>query len=134
MSNAIVQVGPSVKLDSGKQLVHAVLGGTLGKEEITLIKAWADGLKDTIKSTAAGANGSVCVLIDIREMETYNDPMIITVLTDLMKSDNSYVYRTATFGGTILHEMIEQVIRTMADRTNLKNFKTEDEAMQWLTQ
>lgn len=132
MSNVIVQVGPSDKLANGKALLHATIGGSMGTEEIEVVRAWTNGLKDTIRNLAHEALQSVCVLIDIRKMETYSDPAIISMITELMKDDSPFVYRTATFGGTVLHEMIEGVIRTLSGRTNLQNFKTEAEAREWL--
>lgn len=134
MSNALVQVGPSEKLSSGMQLLHAILGGTLGHEELDLVRGWAKGIAESVQQLANSEKNSVCVIIDIRDMQTYSDPDVITIITKLMKEDSPYVYRTATFGGTALHEMIEGVIRTMSGRNNLKNFKTEAEAREWVNQ
>ena len=134
MSNAIVQVGPSEKTDSGRVIVHAALGGTLGPEDIQLLKSWGEGLNATVKKFADEQKSPVAVLIDISSFEMYTNPDVITLLWHLMKEDNAYIYRTATFGGTVVHEMIEQVIRSLAGRTNLKNFKSEAEARTWLTQ
>lgn len=132
MSNALVQVGPAEKLDSGKQLLRGTLGGTLGVEEYGVIQAWAEGIHESIRDLAGTAEKSVCVLLDIRSMKTYTEPRIITILTDLMKEDNPFIYKTATFGGTPLHVMIENVIGSMANRQNLRNFDTEDQALAWL--
>jgi hypothetical protein len=49
-----------------------------------------------------------------------------------MKKDSIYVYRTATFGGKDTHEMVEQIIQGLSNRNNLKNFNTENEALEWL--
>lgn len=132
MSNVTVQVGPSEKFGNGKILLHAVLGGTLKSEDIPLIKDWADSVRTSIKSLSEERIASICVIIDIRGMETYSDPSVITIITDLMKSDGDFIYKTATFGGTPLHEMIESVIKTMSGRANLRNFRTEAEALKWL--
>lgn len=132
MSNVIVQVGPSEKMENGRELLHATIGGTMGAEEIKVVKSWVSGVRDSVKLLSAGAEASVCIIIDIKQMETYSDPAIISMVTELMKEDSTYVYKTATFGGTALHEMIEGVIRTLSGRTNLQNFKTEAEAMEWL--
>ncbi|MDE1940935.1 MAG: hypothetical protein KGI66_02335 [Patescibacteria group bacterium] len=136
MSNVVVQVGPIEDLDAGKaggrKLLRAVIGGTLGNSDVPVLSAWAEGLNSSVNSVAGGKKQSVCVLIDIRRMETYSDPQVITILAELMKKDDPFVYKTATYGGTALHQMIEGVIRGMAGRSNLMNFPTESEALRWL--
>jgi hypothetical protein len=134
MSNALVQISPVEQTTSGDPLVRATLGGSLGGEDLTLLKSWADGLHGAIKEAGTAKNNGKCVrvLIDLSSFETYTDPQVLTVLADLMKQDDKYVYRTATWGGNALHVMIENVIRTLAGRDNLKNFKLQEEAMKWL--
>jgi len=134
MSNAVVQVGPVEKLKNGKTLIHASLGGSFGKNEVSLLSEWARSLKEAVKEGSAHQPDSVAALVDIRNLETYSDPQIITILTKLLKDDSPYVYKTATYGGNALHEMIQGVIRSLTERQNIKNFKTEAEAVDWLTQ
>ncbi len=132
MSNAIVQVGPSEEIAPGKRVIRALLGGRFSAEEIPLLEAWADGLHKSIETEAAGKSRSVCVLMDISGMDTYDDPKVIDILADLMKKDNPYIRKTATWGGNDILEMVEQVVRSMAGRDNIMNFKTEKEALKWL--
>jgi hypothetical protein len=134
MSNTIVQIAPIEATSSGQPLVRATLGGSLTGDDLPLLKSWADGLHGAIKEAGSTKNNGKCVrvIIDLSAFETYTDPQVLTVLADLMKHDDAYVYRTATWGGTTLHVMIENIIRTLAGRTNLRNFKTEAEAMKWL--
>jgi hypothetical protein len=134
MSNAIVQVGPIEKSKTGKSTVRATLGGSFSSDDVGLIKGWAEGLSSAIKDEAKGKNKSVSILINITSLETYGDPAIITILSELMKGDDPFVYKTATYGGKPLHEMIQDVIESMAGRNNLKNFKTENEALAWLAE
>ncbi len=132
MSNTIVQVGPTEVIAPGKSVLRAKVGGTMGSSDIKLISAWAEGLNAAITKLHTETGSPVGVLIDLRTMETYTDPEIISILVKLMKDDNAHVYRTATFGGNVIHEMTERIISSLAGRTNLKNFKTEEEAIEWL--
>ena len=132
MSNAIVQVGPSVELSPGHTLIRAVLGGTIGSEDMPLLNAWADGVYAAVKSASKEGDRAACVLLDLSTFETYTDPGMITFFAELMKKDAPYVHRTATFGGNMFDEMAVEVIEGMAHRNNLRNFKTEAEAMAWL--
>lgn len=132
MSAPVLHAGPVEKPDSGHPLVRAAIGGSFGSDEVMTVKSWADNLHKLIADSSGGAKDSVDVLIDISALETYSDPELILILTNLMKNDNPFVHRTATWGGTPLHEMIERVIRGLTGRNNLKNFKTEKEAREWL--
>jgi hypothetical protein len=134
MSNAIVQLSPAENIDHDRKLIRTLLAGTLGAEDMKLLGAWAEGLGESIKQSCGGKAQSVCVLVDIHEFERYTDAGVLTILADLMKKDNPYVYRTATFGGNTADEMIEHIIKSMANRQNLKNFKTEEEALKWLAE
>jgi len=132
MSNAIVQVGPIETIPPDIHIVRAKLGGTMTNEDTKLVSAWAEGLRAEVARLHAETGKIVSILIDLREMGTYTDPETINILVKLMKDDDAHVHKTATFGGNVLHEMTERIISSMAGRTNLKNFKTEEEALSWL--
>jgi hypothetical protein len=115
-------------------LVRATLGGTLGADSLDILKAWARQLNAAIQTANESVGGTpVCVLVDISTFEIYTDPQVLTVLAELMKKDNPFVRKTATFGGRIDQEMIENIIKGFAGRTNLRNFTTEAEAIAWLS-
>jgi hypothetical protein len=131
MSNAVVQLGPIVKLKGDKTLIHGTLSGSFGKDDVSLFTEWAHGFHKAVKDAAANARGTVSAIVDITKLETYTDPKIITVLTKLVKDDMPFMHRTATFGGNALHELIQGVIRSLTSRQNIRNFKTEKEALEW---
>jgi hypothetical protein len=123
------------KKEEKTMLIGATLGGTLSTENIDNLKTWARQLNAAIETTSKNADGkSVCTIIDISDFKNYTDPQVLTVLAQLMKMDNKFVYRTATFGGRMTQVMIENIIKTFAGRTNLRNFQTRDEAMAWLSE
>lgn len=132
--NASVQISKPELLPSGKKLIRAGLAGSFTKADAKLLSAWATSLNEEVVTVSDGKDASVVILTDIHELGTYDDPKLISILIDLMKNDSPYVYRAATFGGTHLHIMIENVITTMSGRSNLKNFKTEDEALKWIAE
>ncbi len=132
MSNATVQIGKSEEIAPNKKVIKASLGGTFTAEDTTLLSEWAKGLNSSIKELSKDNGHSVCILIDISNLETYTSPEIVTLLADLMKKDNPYVYKTATFGGNYTHEMTQGVISGLSNRDNIKNFKNESEALEWL--
>lgn len=126
----------SVELQSTPEpkegLVHAVIGGTFGTVELSALKTWTEKLRTDVGSVFRGTGKPVKVLIDIRGLQTYTDPSALTILAELMKKDNPFVYKTASFGGTAGHEIAQDVIKIFAGRSNLRNFKSEEEARAWL--
>lgn len=132
MSNVIVQVGP-LEHGSTAPLVKAVLGGLIEKSDVELISAWAEGLVKAVREAAEGGR-SVDVLIDISKLETYTDARVVTILSDSIKDNTGKIRRIATWGGNSLHEMAEQVIESLAGRYDIRNFKTEAEALAWLAE
>lgn len=132
MSNAIVQIGKSEEISPNKKIIRASLGGTFTAEDTALLSEWARGLNESVQELSKNSDHSVCVLIDITKLETYTSPEIVTMLAELMKKDNPYIYKTATFGGNYTHEMTQGVISGLSNRDNMKNFKNEAEAIEWL--
>jgi hypothetical protein len=140
MSKSFLKVDPATEIsikklggDEKSMLVRATLGGTLGNESMDTLKTWARQLNAAIQTASESIDKKrVCVMIDISTFELYTDPQVLTVLAELMKMDNPFVKKTATFGGRSDQEMIENVIKGFAGRSNLSNFKTEAEAMEWL--
>jgi hypothetical protein len=113
-------------------VVKASIGGTITTSDIPELKIWAERVNAAITATHATSEKKVDVIIDISMFETYTDPDTIMVLVELMRKDNPFVRKTATIGGKIEQEMIEQIIKGLANRRNLKNFKTEPEALAWI--
>ena len=134
MSNTLVQISPIDKTAKGDPLIRAALGGSLTGDDLQLLRSWAEGMHSAIKEAGTLKNAGKCVrvVIDLSTFETYTDPRVLTVLSDLMRDDDKYVYRTATWGGNSIHVMIENIITGMAGRSNLRNFKTDAEAIKWL--
>lgn len=113
-------------------LVRLAIGGKFEKEDLEKLKTWSEEVSRTIADTHAKTGKLVPVLIDIVALKGYSDPKALLILADLMKKDAGHVSKTATFGGSSLLEMAQDVIQAFAQRDNLKNFKTETEALTWL--
>jgi hypothetical protein len=141
MSKSFLKVSPATEISIWKNgthekslLVRAMLGGTFGTDSIETLKTWAHQLGAAIQTASESVDKKpVCVLIDISTFELYTDPQVVNVLVDLMKTNNPFVHKTATFGGRADQEMIESIIKGFAGRENLRNFKTETEALAWLS-
>ena len=108
------------------------IGGMFTSADLPALYVWASRVARAIAKVHTETNTKAKDLIDIQKLEGYKDPEVLTILAMLMKTDNPHVYKTASFGGSLGNEMAEELIKMMAGRDNLKNFKTEVEARAWL--
>lgn len=115
-------------------LILLTIGGMFGTENIPELQKWSEDVQKNILKTNIDFKEKVKVLIDIKDLKGYTDPEVLLILGKLMRLDSPYVARTASFGGSYPQEMAQEVIKAVAERDNLKNFKTEKEARSWLSE
>ena len=113
-------------------LVRLAIGGLFEKDDLEKLRAWSTDVKRVVVETYQKTKHPINIIIDITRLKGYRDPEALLVLADLMKKDRTFVARTATFGGSFTMELAQDVVKAFALRDNLKNFKTETEALEWL--
>lgn len=111
-------------------IVHLTIAGHLNTDALPDLLEWIQKVKETIKNLHA-KKGPVLCLVDITGMKTYHAD-ILTNFATLMKDNEPYILRTATFGGNVAITMAEDVIIALSGRNNLKAFHTKEEALAWL--
>ncbi|MFC1630301.1 STAS/SEC14 domain-containing protein [Patescibacteria group bacterium] len=71
-------------------------------------------------------------VIDITHLKKYNSEAFL-VLTDLMKFNEKYVSKSATFGGDEFIIAAQDALLALSGRNNMKYFKTNEEALEWIS-
>ncbi|MFA6536238.1 MAG: hypothetical protein WC250_02235 [Candidatus Paceibacterota bacterium] len=132
MNKVTLTVEEAKPLTPEREVVKATASGLLGLSDLPALQAWGQELNEQARKHSCPTNRPIAILLDIQELEGYNSPEILSALVELMKADKPFVYKTATYGGTKTHELIQQILEEMAERDNLKNFPTETEAIAWL--
>ena len=132
MKEVILKVEEATPLTKDREMVRASAAGLLGLGDVPALKTWGQELNQQIQKYSRPDSRPVAILLNIENLEGYDSPEILSALVDLMKADKPYVYKTATYGGTKTHELIQQVLEHMTERDNLRNFPTETEAIAWL--
>jgi hypothetical protein len=123
---------PKLEVSVGAQdIVHITIGGELSADKVPLFKEWTPKVNETIKNLSQKKGDKVLCLVDIASLTQY-DPQILVELATLMKSNEPYVLRSATFGGSTYMVMAEDIVIALSGRKNLKAFKTKEEALDWL--
>ena len=114
--------------------MRASLAGTFEGEDIEALITWTGKLRGEIEKLAGNQPKSVCMLIDLSGLGSYTDNSLLKVLADCIRRDEPLIYRTATWGGSVIHEMAEQIIKVLAGNHELMNFKAEADALRWLSE
>lgn len=112
-------------------IAHLTIGGDLSADATDKLNAWMNDVKKVIKDLYDKKSEQVLCLVDITDLKTYH-PDILMTLAGLMKENEPYVLRTATFGGSKSIVMAEDVVIALSGRNNLKAFDSKDEAVSWL--
>jgi len=111
-------------------ILHLKLGDLTSKE-LADLRAWADKVRRMIVTLYNKTGKEVLTLVDITDIKKY-DAEAYSILTELMQDNKQYTLKTATFGGNDYIIAAQDILLALSGRTNMKNFKTKEEAINWL--
>ncbi|MBI2640168.1 MAG: STAS/SEC14 domain-containing protein [Candidatus Sungbacteria bacterium] len=122
---------PEFTVEAGKDgIIHLALKGHIGSEHLTGLSVWAEEVKRVVRREHEKGE-KVLVVTDISKLENYH-PEALSTLAELLKANEPYIERSATFGGSQFIIIAQDIIRALSGRTNFRGFQTEAEALQWL--
>jgi len=111
-------------------ILHLKLGDLTSKE-LADLRTWADKVRKMIVVLYNKTGKEVLTLVDITDIKKY-DAEAYSILTELMQNNKQYTLKTATFGGNDYIIAAQDILLALSGRTNMKNFKTKEEAINWL--
>jgi len=114
-----------------QDIVHLEIGGEINASDISKLNEWAQDVRETIKNQYNKKEEKVLCLVDISKLTKY-DGQVLTQLASLMKDNEPYVLKTATFGGNSYMIMAEDIVAALSGRKNLKGFNKKEDALNWL--
>ncbi len=112
-------------------IVHVTIGGDINAGRMSKFAEWISKVKETIKKEYEKENKQILCLVDITLLKEYH-PQVLVDLATMMKDNEPYVLRTATFGGNSYMTMAEDIVIALSGRKNLRAFNSRDEAITWL--
>ena len=113
-------------------IVYLKLGDVNTPERLNALRDWVEKVKQTAIDVYERTGDKILILIDISDLKRYKS-RAFSILTDLMQSNQPYVLRSATFGGSPYILVAQEVLLALSGRYNLKAFRTKEEALTWLT-
>ena len=105
--------------------------GDLTSRDFTILRIWTDKVRRTIITLYNKTDKKIRTLVDITDIKKY-DAEAYSILTELMQNNKQYTLKTATFGGNDYIIAAQDILLALSGRTNMKNFKTKEEAINWL--
>lgn len=111
-------------------IIHLKLGDLISKD-FTVLRIWTNKVKRTVITLYNKTDKKVRTLVDITDIKKY-DAEAYLILSKLMQDNEQYTSKTATFGGDEYIIAAQDILLALSGRNNLKNFKTKEEAINWL--
>jgi len=111
-------------------IIHLRLGD-LTSDKLDELKKWADKVEKTILDVFNRSGKKVRTIIDVTDLKKYDSEAFL-ILADLMKANERYTLKTATFGGSEYILAAQDALLALSGRTNFRAFSTKEEALDWL--
>lgn len=112
-------------------ILHLQLGNPTA-DKLDDLKKWTDEVRKTVLDLYNRTGKKVRTIIDISRVKKYDSEALL-ILSELMKSNEQYAFKTATFGANEYILTAQDALLAMTGRTNFKAFNTQEEALSWLT-
>jgi hypothetical protein len=112
-------------------ILHLKMGDLDSPDKLYDLESWAKKVKNTVIKLYKKTGKKILAVIDISELKKYSTESF-SILTDLMKSNQQYVSKSATFGGDKYVIVAQDILLALSGRDNFKAFETEKEALDWL--
>lgn len=113
-------------------IIHLTLGNIDTPDKLYDLKNWAKKVKIVVQDVYKKTGNKVLAIIDISNLKKYDSESLL-ILAELMKGNESYVAKSATFGGDKFIVAGQDILLALSGRYNLKAFETKEEAISWLT-
>ena len=113
-------------------ILHLKLGNVDSPDKLNHLRNWAQEVKKIVVDVYKKTGKQILAIIDITELEEYDSEAFL-ILTDIMKANESFVLKTASFGGNPDILLAQDTLLALSGRKSFRAFKTKEEALAWLT-
>ncbi len=131
MQHEIDQLDLDAKLGNDG-IIYIKASGKITNLHLEQFSHWADSVKSLIATRAAAGVDPILVLADIGGI-THYERKPVTILRELLDHDKQFPVRTAMVGASKFASILIDSLIAILMRKNFRQFRTQDEAMLWLT-
>lgn len=112
-------------------VIYLVAGGRLTNEHVDEFTAWCERVKSMIDMQAKRGRSPVLIYADASRVICF-ETKPVKALRTLFDHDKQYSLKTAIVGAKPMTRMMVDAAISLSGRTNIKQFRTKDEALSWL--
>jgi hypothetical protein len=116
-----------------ENLMIVTMAGTFGGDDVGELATWSADVSAKVKNYFMKSGKKLNVLADVSALQ-YTSAAILNEMVTLMKNDDPYIRKTATFGANPAIFAAGEIVLALSGRENVKAFHTEEEARAWLAQ
>lgn len=114
-------------------IIYIKVSGKVTSQHLEQFSHWTDSVKTLIGARAAAGLDPILVLADISEV-THYERKPVTILRELLDYDKQFPVRTAVVGASKFASILIDSLTAILVRKNVRQFRTQSEAMLWLTE
>ena len=113
-------------------ILYTRLTGSVTMDKIEILRKEIATAKLVVYGEYQKRNAKFKSLIDLTEFDGTYVPEALAMMSELMRSNKSYVEKSALFGGGETITAAANIVTSFAVRDNVSFFKTKEEAVAWL--
>lgn len=113
-------------------VIYIKASGKITNQHLEQFSHWTDSVKALIGERAAARVDPILVLADIGGI-THYERKPVTILRELLDYDKQFPIRTAMVGASKFAGILIDSLIAILVRKNVRQFRTQTEAMLWLT-
>ncbi len=113
-------------------IIYIKASGKVTNQHLEQFSHWTDSVKSLISERAAAGIDPILVLVDIGGV-THYERKPVTILRELLDYDKQFPIRTAMVGASKLAAILIDSLVAILVRKNVRQFRSQSEAMLWLT-
>ena len=114
-------------------IIYIKVSGKVTNQHLEQFSHWTDSVKTLIGARALAGVDPILVLADISGV-THYERKPVTILRELLDYDKQFPVRTAMVGASKFASILIDSLIAILVRKNVRQFRTQSEAMLWLTE
>jgi len=121
----------TIAVDTEGTLTLTFMGDLSGESVEALKKTVASG-SELVQTEYNTQGRQLKALIDLTRFTGKYDSKAVEVIAEFARSNKIYIEKTGGFGGSDKARMAGEMVAALAERDNIRFFKTKEEAVAWL--
>ncbi len=112
-------------------IIYLTVAGKITNDRLYAFVGWTEKVKKLVRETAEESSKPVLILTNATGVIHFESKSIVP-LRELLDYNKQYKVKSAIVGANNMTRMLLEAVISFTERTNVKLFSTEKEALVWL--